>query len=86
MAKFVLGGESFDLEKEDVLRAMKDVPPGPIRKYAVMINREKHSIKQVVSYAVTAALRKKFTVAQFTAHDAYRVLKKLGFSILVEKL
>lgn len=93
MAKFVLGGESFDLEKEDVLKAMKDVPPDPIRKYAIDIHGKKYPIKQCVARAVTVKLRKTksdneftFGVAQFTAHDAFRVLKKLGFPIMVEKL
>lgn len=93
MSKFVLGGEPFDLEKEDVLKSMKNVVPGPIRKYAIRIHGHKYPVKQCVALAVTEKLRKTksdneftFEVAQFTAHDAYRVLKKLGFDIIVEEL
>ena len=93
MARFVLGGEPFDLEKEDVLKAMKDVMPSPIRKYAIRIHGHKYPVKQCVALSVTAKLRKiksdeefAFEVAQFTAHDAYRVLNKLGFDIIVEEI
>lgn len=85
MAHFVLGGVPLDLEKEDVLKAVKDLLPGPIRKYAIKIHGEKYPIKQVLS--ITAKRNGyQLEVAQFTAHDAYRVLKKLGFDIMVEEL
>lgn len=80
MAKFVLGGESFDLEKEDFISAVAGVPPSPIRKYAIRAHGKKYPIKQVVSRAT------KLEVARFTAHDAYRVLRKVDIDIIVEEL
>jgi len=80
MAKFILRGKSFNLEKEDILRKTKGLPPGQIRKYAIRLHEEDYPIKQVISCATG------LSVADFTAHEAYRILRRLDFKINVERL
>jgi hypothetical protein len=80
MAKFILRGTSYDLDKEIILRKTKGLVPGPIRKYDIELHRQYYPIKQVISH--TTGL----SVADFTAHDAFRILKKLGFKINIERL
>ncbi len=75
--RFILGGRVFDLERDDVLKAVKGKEAGPIRKYAVKLHGRAYPIKQV--YGLATGLPN----AEFTAHDAYRVLKKLGFEIAI---
>lgn len=75
MPRFVLRGNSYDLQQADISRAVKGIEPGPIRLYAITLDDRQFPIKQVVSLATGVS------VAEFTAHDAFRILKKLGFEI-----
>jgi len=75
--RFILRGQVLNLEKDDVTKAVRGASPGAIRKYGVKLNGKEYPIKQVVG-AVTG-----LPSAEFTAHDAYRILKKLGFDIEV---
>lgn len=75
--KFILRGMTFNLEKEDMIKAVKGTEPGQVRKYAVRIGTKEYPIKQVIKLAT------KLSLADFTAHDAYRILRKLDFGIVV---
>jgi hypothetical protein len=75
MARFILRGKAFNLERKDIENAVKREEPRPIYKYAVTISGKEWPIKQVVGLAT------KLQSAEFTAHDAYRVLRKIGFGI-----
>lgn len=77
MATFILRGRTFNLEIKDVQNAVKGKEPERIQKYAVSIGGKEYPIKQVVRLAT------KLDSAEFTAHDAYRVLRKIGFGITV---
>jgi hypothetical protein len=77
MAKFILRGKSYTFEPKDVENAVKGNDPGNIQKYAVKLQGKEYPIKQVVR------LLTKLDSAEFTAHDAYRVLRKIGFGITV---
>ena len=77
MAKFILRGRTFDMEPKDVTNAVKGKEPEKVQKYAVTIGGKEFPIKQVVRLAT------KLDSAEFTAHDAYRVLRKIGFGITV---
>lgn len=77
MATFKLSGQHFDFEPKDVVNAVKGKEPETIQKYAVTLGGKEYPIKQVVR------LLTKLDSAQFTAHDAYRVLRKIGFGITV---
>ena len=75
MARFILRGKAFKLERKDVENAVKGKEPGPVYKYAVTIGGKEWPIKQVVGLAT------QLQSAEFTAHDAYRVLRKIGYGI-----
>ena len=75
MAVFKLSGKSFNLDKDGVLTKTNGLEPGPIRKYTIEMHGKDYPIKQVVSHSTG------LSVAEFTAHDAYRILKKMGFTI-----
>jgi hypothetical protein len=74
--EFILRGETIKLTREGVEKAVKGKKPGPIRKYAIRLYDKEYPIKQVLSLAVHRS------VAEFTAHDAYRILRKLDFGII----
>lgn len=73
--RFILRGQVFNLEKDHVLKAVRTHEPGLVRKYGVRLNGKEYPIKQAVGL-VTGLPH-----AEFTAHDAYRILKKLGFEM-----
>jgi len=78
VVKFTIRGKVYDITREDVVNAVKDVEPEPLigkRKYYVEINGKQYPIKQVVGL-VTGLPR-----IAFTAMDAYRILTKLGFEV-----
>ena len=75
---FTVRGKRFDIEKDDIINAAKDMEPEPLtgkRKYYIEINGKRYPIKQVISL-VTGLPR-----IAFTAMDAYRILTKLGFEV-----
>lgn len=71
--KFTVGGESFDLTKEQVIAAMKDAPIEAIQKHVVEIAGQAFPPKQVFG-TVTGRARQSFTTM-----EARRVLTRLGF-------
>ena len=78
MVVFTIRGRRFDIEKDDIINAVRGVEPEPLtgrRKYYVEINGRKYPIKQVIGL-VTGLPR-----VAFTAMDAYRILTKLGFEV-----
>ena len=75
MARFILRGKNFDFERKDVENAVKGQEAGSIQKYAVTIHGKELPNKQVVR------LLTGLDSAEFTAHDAYRVLRKIGCDI-----
>jgi hypothetical protein len=72
---FTIDGESFSLEARDVERKLRDVTPEPIQKLYVVVNGLRYPVKQALS--VSAGLIR----AGFTTHQAFRVLRKLGFEL-----
>ncbi|RLE66705.1 MAG: hypothetical protein DRJ47_01675 [Thermoprotei archaeon] len=78
MVKFTIRGRIYDITREDIINAIRDVEPEPLtgkRKYYIEINGKQYPIKQVVGL-VTRLPR-----IAFTAMDAYRILTKLGFEV-----
>jgi hypothetical protein len=76
---FTLKGKSFNLEKEEVVKAMKNIEPERISKYYVEIHDKKYPIKQVIAQTL------KVPIISFTSMDAYNILNRLGFEIKEEK-
>ena len=82
MVKFTVGGRTFRLSAEEVVRAVEGVEPEPARgnaKYFVVINGREYPLKQV--FALATGLPR----IAFTSMDAYRVLSRLGFEIVERK-
>jgi hypothetical protein len=71
--RFTVGGESFDLTKEQIIGAMEGVAAEPVREHVVEVDAHMFPPKQVFA-AVTGRARQSFTTM-----EAQRVLRRLGF-------
>jgi hypothetical protein len=69
----VIAGHRFELERGAVTRAMKKILPEPLNEHYVVIGGRRYPPKQVIA-AVTGLDR-----ADFTTHQARRILLRLGF-------
>jgi hypothetical protein len=70
-----IAGQRFDLRRTAVERATRRVLPEPISSHYVVIGRRRYPPKQVVAL-VTGLDR-----ADFTSHQARRILMRLGFAV-----
>jgi predicted double-glycine peptidase len=68
-----ISGQTFRLDSEAVSRQLVNILPEPIQKHYVVIEGRRYPPKQVISL-VTGLDR-----ADFTTHQARRVLRGLGF-------
>jgi hypothetical protein len=73
MPSFTIAGQQFDLERGDVERCLLDLLPDPVQEHYVVVLGRRFPPKQVISCA-TGVDR-----ADFTTHQARRILKRLGF-------
>lgn len=73
MPHFTISGQRFDLERSRVERAVGDVLPDPLHKHYVVVRGRRYPPKQVLACA-TGLDR-----ADFTTHQARRILRRLGF-------
>ena len=73
MAEFTIAGRRFDLERNGVEDLAAGVLPEPVREHYVVVRGRRFPPKQVIS-RVTGLDR-----ADFTTHQARRILKRLGF-------
>ena len=73
MASFQVAKQQFELDADSVEERLRAVLPEPIHEHYVVINGRRYPPKQVL-VRVTGLDR-----ADFTTHQARRVLKRLGF-------
>ena len=73
MATFQIAGQQVTLDRGAVERGLDGVLPEPVREHYVIVGGRRFPPKQVVSL-LTGLDR-----ADFTTHQARRVLKRLGF-------
>ena len=73
MPTFTISGRRFQLEHELVETAAAQVLPDPVQEHYVIVRGRRYPPKQVLSF-VTGLDR-----ADFTTHQARRILKRLGF-------
>lgn len=73
MTTFQIAGKRVLLDHETVVRRLEGVLPEPVREHYVVVQGRRFPPKQVVSL-LTGLDR-----ADFTTHQARRVLKRLGF-------
>lgn len=74
MARFTVAGQTIELEREAVEDRLERVLPEPLREHYVVVGSRRYPPKQVLS-EVTGLDR-----ADFTTHQARRILKRLGFT------
>jgi hypothetical protein len=74
MAQFTISGQAFELDLDEVEHAVARVLPDPVREHYVVVRGRRYPPKQVIACA-TGLDR-----ADFTTHQARRVLKRLGFA------
>jgi antitoxin HicB len=77
--RFVIGNESFEITRENILNKTRGVPQKSFdgrNKYYVVLHGEKYPIKQPIHLVTGLPYTK-----GFGAQDAQRILKKLGFTI-----
>ena len=75
---FTIRGRNYLITETDVLERTEGVAPAATdsrNKYFVRLHEREYPIKQVLELVISRP------VAEFTAHDAYRVLDKLGFDV-----
>jgi len=65
----------FDLEADEIARALARTLPDPIADHYVVVNGRRYPPKQVI--AIVTGLDR----ADFTTHQARRVLSRLGFTV-----
>ncbi|MGH2904118.1 MAG: hypothetical protein ACRDK7_11125 [Solirubrobacteraceae bacterium] len=69
-----IAGQPFVLRSSDVVRAVREIDPEPIRSHYVVVEAQRFPPKQIVS-ELTGLDR-----ADFTTHQARRTLIRLGFA------
>ena len=77
---FQIRGKGYQLAREDVINATRDSTPeiaDSRHKYFVKLHNRQYPIKQV--FRLVTGL----TSAEFTSHDAHRILTALNFDISV---
>lgn len=77
---FKIGGRSISLDREDVEKRLRNVPPEGIRDLSVTINGIQYPVKQAL--AAASGLSK----SDFTSHEAVRVFFRLGFTSGTESI
>ncbi|HEY7731109.1 MAG TPA: hypothetical protein VH950_09425 [Gaiellaceae bacterium] len=73
MPSFTIAGRDFELVRSLVERSMRDELPDPLLEHYVIVNGRRFPPKQVLA-SVTGLDR-----ADFTSHQARRILMRLGF-------
>jgi hypothetical protein len=74
MPVFTIAGERFELEPDVIAEALDPVLPEPIREHYVVVGGRRYPPKQVISCST------QLDRADFTTHQARRILRRLGFS------
>jgi hypothetical protein len=69
------------LTREAISHAAKDLVPGDIRKWSVVVEGREFPVKQLIREAANRlhSNNSAVTPADLTAHDAVRYLKRHGF-------
>jgi hypothetical protein len=73
MASFTIAGEDFELEEGNIEACLRNLLPDPVQQHYVVVSGRRFPPKQVIS-CVTGLDR-----ADFTTHQARRILRRLGF-------
>jgi hypothetical protein len=72
---FTVRGERMLISSDDVIRRLRDVTPGPLRKHAVEVDGVTYPVKQAFAKVVGTDL------LDFDTNVARRLFQKLGFQV-----
>ena len=72
-------GNVYNITKEQIKKAMEGVEPDDGRKYFVNIQGKKYPIKQVIAKTLG------IPAMAFTTQDAWNILERLKYKIIVRK-
>ena len=75
--KFTLRAQTFELSRDAVEDAVHGMVPDSLVKYAVKIHGKWYPPKQVLAAATG------LPVVAFTTQDAYRIIHRLGFPVVL---
>jgi hypothetical protein len=75
---FTLRGQSIELEKEKVDRALARVVPEPVTIHSVKVNGRKFPVKQALSVVLGDI---GISRLDFTSADARSIFRRLGFEL-----
>lgn len=75
MGEFVVGGQQVRITKEEVIKRLKGVEPGPIRAHAVKVQGRRYPVKE--AFALTTGL----DLLDFNTNQARSVFRRLGFEL-----
>jgi hypothetical protein len=77
---FRVGGQDFELSKEDVQESLGTRKAQPVRKVYIKAWNKKFPVKQALAESVPGMIR-----SGFTTQDAVRVLRALGYEALEQQ-
>lgn len=72
---FIIRGHIYKLTREDIIKGVTRLTPGPVRKHYVEISGTRYPVKQALAEALQLA------VIDFTSQDAYRIFRRLDFPL-----
>jgi hypothetical protein len=75
MARLKLQGREYNLEKEDIINAVKRFEPQRTNDFTISIDGTYYPIKQAISAATGVSTEK------FSGSEAHEFLRKLGFVV-----
>lgn len=81
MIQFTLVGRQVEAKGEEVVRAMAEIAPRPIRRYFVEIDGTRYPAKQALERLLEVKGIALYA-ADVTSRDANRILRKLGFEVM----
>jgi len=73
--EFQLGGQNYNLSREDVQDRLKHVGPGEVRKHFVVVEGRRFPVKQALAAAIDRP------VSDFITTDAIRIFSNLGLEV-----
>jgi hypothetical protein len=77
---FRVGGQDFELSREDVQESLRTLKAQPVRKVYIQAWNKKFPVKQALAESVPGLIR-----SGFTTQDAVRVLRAVGYEPLEEQ-
>lgn len=72
---FTINGKQYTCSKKDVERTLKNLSPGKVNTYYIMVYGKRYPVKQALAETL------KIGRSTFITTDAHRQLEKMGFKV-----